>query len=171
MGVAVGFGVDTVAVPNHEIFALWRGYVGSSSIGEAYRHELAHVVLQPFLAELKTAGLVQEGLMTWTGGSAGLDFKDLIPGLKRFLDAHPELTLEGIMTNPPPRAGTLDVGYDGLAVLCKMVYDAGGIGAIRSLANSGTEPRLVLSTAAQLLSVTPAKLDGLWRGRIAALSR
>ena len=27
VGVAVGFGVDTVAVPNHEIFALWRGYL------------------------------------------------------------------------------------------------------------------------------------------------
>ena len=146
-------------------------FIGSSSNGEAYRHELAHVVLQPFLAQLKTAGLVQEGLMTWAGGSAGLDFKDLIPGLKRFLDAHPDLTLEGIMTNPPPRAGTLDVGYDGLAVLCKMVYDAGGIGAVRSLANSGSEPRVVLSTAAQLLSVSPAKLDGLWRGRIAAWSR
>src|SRR5260370_24013913 len=109
--------------------------------------------------------------MTWTGGSAGLDFTDLIPGLKRYLDAHPDLTLESIMTNPPPRAGTLDVGYDGLAVLCKMVYDAGGVAAIRSLANAGSEPRAVLSTAAHLLSVSPAKLDGLWRARIAALSR
>ena len=146
-------------------------FVGSSSNGEAYRHELAHVVLWPFLAQLKTAGLVQEGLMTWTGGSAGLDFKELIPGLKRYLDAHLDLTLESVMTNPPPRAGTLDVGYDGLAVLCKMVYDAGGIGAVRSLANSGSEPRLVLNTAAQLLSVPPARLDQLWRARIAAWSR
>src|SRR3989441_3906169 len=48
--------------------------------------------------------------------------------------------------------GALDVGYDGLAVLCKMVHDAGGIAGIRSLANAGSEPRLVLSTAAQLRS-------------------
>src|SRR5260370_14229755 len=27
VGVAVGFGVDTVGVPNHEIFAVWRGYL------------------------------------------------------------------------------------------------------------------------------------------------
>src|SRR6266498_4032008 len=109
--------------------------------------------------------------MTWAGGSAGLDFKDLIPGLKHYLDAHRDLTLESIMTNPPPREGALDVGYDGFAVLCKMVYDAGGVAAIRSLANAGREPRVVLSTAAQLLRVPPAKLDGLWRGRVAALSR
>ncbi len=162
-------GSDTVGgrsqVPNQLVF------VGSSSNGEGYRHELAHLVLWSFLAQLKTAGLVQEGLMTWAGGSAGLDFKDLIPGLKHYLDAHRDLTLESIMTNPPPREGTLDVGYDGLAVLCQMVYDAGGIAAIRSLANAGSEPRLVLSTAAQLLSVSPANLDGLWRRHIAALSR
>jgi len=146
-------------------------FVGSSSNGEAYRHELAHVVLWPFLAPLKAAGLVQEGLMTWVGGSAGLDFKELIPGLKRYLDGHPDLTLESIMTSPPPREGALDVGYDGLAVLCKMVHDAGGIAGLRSLANAGSEPRLVLSTAAQLLRVSPASLDGIWRRRIAALSR
>ena len=145
--------------------------VGSSSNGEGYRHEVAHVVLWPFLTGLKVAGLVQEGLMTWTGGSAGLDFRDLLPGLKRYLDAHPDLTLASIMTDPPPREGTLDVGYDGLAVLCKMVYEAGGLAAIRSLANAGTEPDLVLNTAARLLGVSPAELDARWRNRIAALAQ
>jgi len=162
-------GADTVGGRSHALDHLV--FIGSSKSGEEYRHELAHVILWPFLAPLKAAGLVQEGLMTWTGGSAGLDFKDLIPGLKRYLDAHPDLTLETIMTNPPLREGTLDVGYDGLAVLCKMVYDAGGLAAIRGLANAGFEPRLVLDTAARLLNVSPAELDGLWRNRIAALSR
>src|SRR6266581_1070622 len=89
-------------------------FIGSSSNGEGYRHELAHVILWPFLAPLNAAGLVQEGLMTWTGGSAGLDFNALLPGLKQYLDAHPGLTLESILTDPPPRSGTVDVGYDGL---------------------------------------------------------
>jgi hypothetical protein len=66
---------------------------------------------------------------------------------------------------------TLDVGYDGLAVLCKMVYDAGGLPAIRGLASAGREPRAVLSTAARLLKVSQAQLDPLWRSRIADLSR
>ena len=145
--------------------------IGSSSSGEAYRHEVAHVVLRPFVASLKPAGLVQEGLMTWTGGSAGLEFKNLMPALKRYLDAHPDVTLESIMTNPPPREGTLDLGYDGLAVLCEMVHRAGGLAAVRELANAGVEPRLVLGTAARLLRVTPVELDALWRRRIAVLSR
>lgn len=146
-------------------------FIGSSSYGEGYRHELAHVILRPFLAPLDAAGLVQEGLMTWTGGSAGLDFRDLMPGLKHYLDAHPDLTLESILTNPPLRTGTLDVGYDGLAVLCKMIYDVGGLAGIRSLASAGREPGAVLGTAARLLNITEARLDRLWRDRIADLSR
>ena len=125
-------------------------FIGSSTNGEGYRHELAHVILSPFLAPLNVAGLVQEGLMTWTGGSAGLAFKELMPGLKQYVDTHPELTLEGILTNPPARSGTLDVGYDGLAVLCKMVYDAGGLTAIQTLAGAGRDPGAVVTTAARL---------------------
>jgi len=32
VGVAVGFGVDTVGAPNQEIFALWRGYLTSRPV-------------------------------------------------------------------------------------------------------------------------------------------
>ena len=145
--------------------------IGSSTNGEGYRHELAHVILSPFLAPLNVAGLVQEGLMTWTGGSAGLAFKELMPGLKQYVDTHPALTLEGILTNPPARSGTLDVGYDGLAVLCKMVYDAGGLTAIRTLAGAGRDPRAVVTTAARLLNIPKTRLDRLWRDRIADLAR
>ena len=111
------------------------------------------------------------GLMTWTGGSAGLEFKALMPALKRYLDAHPELTLEGILTNPPLRTGALDVGYDGLAVVCKMVYEAGGLAGIRRLASAGREPGAILSAVARILDVPEAQVDRLWRDRIAALSR
>src|SRR5207247_11306546 len=107
-------GSDTVGGRSDQLDHLV--FIGSSTNGEGFRHELAHVILWPFLAPLNAAGLVQEGLMTWTGGSAGLEFKALMPALKRYLDAHPELTLEGILTNPPLRTGALDVGYDGLAV-------------------------------------------------------
>jgi len=126
-------------------------------------------VLWPFLASLNAAGLVQEGLMTWVGGSAGLDFKDLLPGLKQYLDAHPDLTLEGVLANPPLRKGALDVGYDGFAVLCKMVYDVGGIAGVRSWASAGRDPRAVLTTAARLLNVPETQLNRLWRQRVSDL--
>jgi hypothetical protein len=147
-----------------------QAFVGSSSAGETYRHELAHIVLQPLVDQGSTAGLVTEGLMTWTGGSAGLDYRDLLPGLTRYVNAHPDLTLKSIMTNPPPRAGTLDVGYNAFATLCHMIYEKGGLAALRTWLNAGREPDDVLSAAARLLQVPPARLDEVWRRRLAALS-
>lgn len=141
-------------------------FIGSSSIGEGYRHELAHVVLAPLFVGAKTPGLVVEGLMTWTGGSAGLDFSDLVPGLGRYLEAHRDLTLEGLLNNPPPRDGTLDVGYDGIAVLCAMVHAKGGLEAVREFVTAGPGPAEVLDTAARLLGVPRDGLDALWRSHV-----
>ena len=140
-------------------------FVGSSSAGESYRHELAHIVLQPLIERGSTTGLVMEGLMTWTGGSAGLEFRALLPGLATYVAAHPDLTLRGILDAPPPRAGTLDVGYDGFAVLCDMIYRAGGIAALREWLQAGREPDQVLGAAARLLGVPTEQLDASWRRR------
>jgi len=162
-------GADTVGGRSMDLDRLV--FVGSSSHGEEYRHELAHVVLEPFLAPFKTAGLVREGLMTWTGGSAGLTFHQLMPALNGYVDTHPDLTLERVLTDPPPRTGTLDVGYDGVGVLCKMVFDGAGLPAIRELARAGREPREALAAAARLLKVSEGQLDALWRHRVADLAR
>lgn len=142
-------------------------FIGSSSRGEDYRHELAHVVLQPLLGRGRTAGLVMEGLMTWAGGSAGLDYQDLLPDLAAYVAAHPGLTLRDIMEAPPPRVGTLDVGYDGFAVLCDMIAAAGGVAALRDWLQAGAEPDSVLGAAARLLGVPKDQLDARWRRHLA----
>jgi hypothetical protein len=142
-------------------------FIGSSSRGEDYRHELAHVVLQPLISRSRTAGLVMEGLMTWTGGSAGLDFHDLLPDLAAYVAAHPEITLRGILDAPPPRVGTLDMGYDGFAVLCDMIDGAGGVAALRDWLHAGADPDSVLGAAARLLHVPKEELDPRWRRHLA----
>jgi hypothetical protein len=140
-------------------------YVGSSGNGEGYRHELAHIVLAPEVTRY-TSGLVAEGLMTWTGGSAGLTYAQLLPGLARYLSAHPDITLQSILENPPPRVGSLDVGYDGLAVLCSMVFARNGLRGLRTFLAAGTDSRTVLAAAAQSLAVPPSALDSLWRRQL-----
>jgi hypothetical protein len=143
-------------------------FVGASTNGEGNRHELAHIVLAPLIAGGRTHRLIIEGLMTWTGGSAGLAFASLLPGLKQYVQAHAELTLEVVMTSPPLREGTLDVGYDGIAVLCAMIYERGGLAAIRELLAAGTQPSEALGTAARLLGVSRDDLDKVWRKRVLA---
>jgi hypothetical protein len=129
---------------------------------EGYRHELAHIVLAPEVSH-GTARLVSEGLMTWTGGSAGLDYAALLPGLARYLADHPDLTLLSLLEDPPPRVGTLDVGYGGLAMLCKLLFDRRGLPGLRALMSAGRDPGTIVSTAAGALGITPAELDSLWR--------
>lgn len=162
-------GQDTVGgrsnAPNRLVF------IGSSRNGEDYRHEVAHVVLWPFLATLRAHGLLVEGLMTWTGGSAGLSFMELMPALQGYLEENPTATLEAILNAPPPRQGSLDVGYDSFAVLSGMVYEAAGLPGLRKLFSAGREPRAILDTAAQLVKVEPSGLDEAWRARVRVLAR
>jgi len=113
---------------------------------------------------------VMEGLMTWTGGSAGLDYNQLLPGLRTYVNAHPDLTIKSILTNPPGRVGTLDVAYDTFATLCHMIHEEGGLAALRAWLDAGREPDVVLSAAARLLHVPTEQLDVLWRRRLATLS-
>ncbi|HEX4634478.1 MAG TPA: hypothetical protein VH163_11615 [Gemmatimonadales bacterium] len=145
-------------------------YVGSSASGEDYRHELSHLVLVPFTSVHHPGRLVNEGLATWTGGSAGLRFRQLMPGLSRYLEDHPQLTLAQIMADSPQREGSLDVGYDGFAVLCEMVYRQSGLAGITALADAGRDDKAVLDAAARAIEVPRDNLDTAWRARIHALA-
>lgn len=140
-------------------------YVGRSVNGEGYRHEVAHIVLDKEIGD-RTARLVAEGLMTWVGGSAGLGYAELRTGLARYLDAHPDVTLEAIMDDPPPRVGSLDVGYDGLAVLCDLVFRARGLQGLRAILSAGKKPAEVLDAAARQLGIPRANLESRWRAAI-----
>src|SRR6185437_8894063 len=146
-------------------------FVGSSRSGEDYRHELAHLVLIPFTRAHPPARPVNEGLATWTGGSAGLRFRELIPALRRYLEAHADLTLEQIMADAPRREGSLDVGYDGFAVLCDLVYAKSGLTGITSLADAGRDPTAVLAAAAHAVGVPVEELDQAWRARVRELAK
>jgi hypothetical protein len=155
----------TASTANNQVF------VGSSQDGESYRHELAHLVFTPFVSAHHPSRLVNEGLATWTGGSAGLRFRQLMPALSRYLAAHPTLTLEQIWADAPRREGSLDVGYDGFAVLCELVYAQGGLAGITALADAGRDSAAVLNTAARIIGVPRARLDEAWRDRTAELAR
>lgn len=52
-----------------------------------------------------------------------------------------------------------------------MLYDAGGLAALRELAGAGREPRAVVDAAARVLKVSLDQLDVLWRRRVAELAR
>ena len=115
-----------VAQPtNHQLFS------GMPSVGEDYRHELAHMVLLPLMGN--TSYLVSEGVPTWLGGTTGLDFPTAARKLASYLAAHPAVTLDTFLTRriSPPES------YAALAVFVQMVFERGGVDAVKALYDAG----------------------------------
>jgi hypothetical protein len=106
--------------PNYDPSATNRMVLtGDGAGGEAYRHELVHIVLQPLHTE-RTHALIGEGIATWLGGSLGSDFPALMREHAAFLRAHPETTLDRRQldtdwTDVAARWRTRILGYAGRA--------------------------------------------------------
>jgi hypothetical protein len=67
---------------------------GDPSQGEAYLHEIAHVVLAGRLGARRT---IAEGVATWLGGSRGRPPAALYADLAAYQRAHPDLTLAALL--------------------------------------------------------------------------
>ena len=65
--------------------------------GEAYRHEIAHVLLAPWLGEVTS--FAGEGLAYWLGGARGRTFPGLMRNLEEFLTREPAVRLGTIMVS------------------------------------------------------------------------
>jgi hypothetical protein len=139
--------------------------VGAPTEAEENHHELAHIVFAA-LTIPQTHRLVVEGLATWAGGSAGLSFPGLVPGLRYWLEKHPSATLRDILLDPPIREETLDVGYDALAIVCDMVFDRGGIRAIRELARAGPTADDVMRAVSRLVGMPAKDVEMAWKRRL-----
>jgi hypothetical protein len=117
--------VGGVAQPtNYQLFS------GIPAVGENYRHELAHMVLLPLMGN--TSFLVSEGVPTWLGGTTGMDFPTAARGLATFLTEHPAVTLDSILTGH-----FREQYYAAGAVFVQMVYQRGGVEAVKGLYVAG----------------------------------
>lgn len=102
-------------------------FSGIPSLGEEYRHEIAHVVLLPILRGGGTSLLASEGVPTWFGGTAGRDYRSSVRYMDSLLTAQPQLTLDTVvdhMTVPS------EIRNAAGAVLAEMVHENGGIDAV-----------------------------------------
>jgi hypothetical protein len=120
-----GAPVGGLAQPeNYQLFS------GIPAEGEDHRHELTHVVILP-LVTAKTTDFVNEGIATWLGGTAGVDFSTAARELAVFLRLHPNIGLDSIVT------GRSIVSFIAGAVFVSMVHAHGGSDAIKALLESG----------------------------------
>jgi hypothetical protein len=156
-GAAGGFAKPV----NRQVFS------GIPSLGEEYRHEIAHVVLLPIIRGSSTSLLASEGVPTWLGGTAGRDYPSAVRYLDSLLVAHPGVTLDRIVDDRivDDRRVSSDIRNAAGAVLADMVHEAGGVAALREYLR--TPAAAMRSTLARLLAKPWADVAGAWRERVA----
>jgi hypothetical protein len=140
---------------NHQLFS------GIPSLGENYRHELAHMLFAPICCE-RTSYLISEGVPTWLGGTSGDDFEGAVAKLRVFLLAHPGVTLDSLL------AGELhpSESYPAAAVLVQMVADRGGASGVRELYAAGSSSDQLRSDLEAVLGQSWQQINAAWREAI-----
>jgi hypothetical protein len=140
---------------NRQLFA------GNVSIGEDYRHELAHLVLAP-LCCARTSYLVSEGVPTWLGGTGGMNFQAAVRALAGFLRQHQSVSLDSVL------AGSLTGPqyYTAGAVLIDMVFERRGVAAVRALFDAGGSPDDVRAAVVRELGRSWPTIVHDWHRRV-----
>lgn len=140
---------------------------GLPSLGEEYRHELTHVVLRPLLDGATMTILASEGVATWLGGTEGGDFRSGVRTLATYLAAHPDASLDAIMDSASiPQS----VRYNGGAVLCAMLFDAGGTQAIKGFLSAGPGSSQLRAFLVRTLRRSWAAVSSDWRSTVVRMT-
>jgi hypothetical protein len=150
-----GTGVGYASPANGLIFS------GQPGAGENYRHEIAHFILQPLQQRGRPHALVNEGVATWLGGSMGRSFDALAREYSEYLRAHPEVSLDTLLEPDGPDRGSRPGG----AILVLMVFEAGGLGAMKELLTSGNSNEDLRAAVSRLTGSDWSTFVRHWRER------
>jgi hypothetical protein len=150
--------VGGVAQPvNRQIFS------GMPSVGEEYRHEIAHMVLLPLIGS--TTYFVSEGVPTWLGGTTGMDLRRASRELARFLSEHRAATLDSLIGGGHPPA----LLYPAAGIFVDLVFRARGVAGVKSLFAAGPGTAQFRASVERLLQRSWSEISDEWRRRAIAL--
>jgi hypothetical protein len=138
-------------------------FSGDPTLGEEYRHELAHVVLAPVLRDAETTLLASEGVPTWLGGTGGRDFRGAVRHLDAYLADGRDLSLDQIIYGA---AIPSEIRNAAGAVLAQMVNDAGGAPALREYLRTGWQPTVFHAGLERLLQRPWTSIEEEWRNTV-----
>jgi hypothetical protein len=151
------------AIPEDDLL-----FSGSPPHGEAFRHELVHLVLAAYGPARSRSRLVEEGIATWLGGGMhGPDYRAYITLLASYQTAHPQTTLRHLLAS----FGDDIPFYATGAVVADAVFHRGGLAALRRLLQIGPSWEALDDVLPGLLGLAPDQLDEWWRARPSALLR
>jgi hypothetical protein len=160
-------GVDwTFGSQGHGYALPWNRLIlsGDGMFGEDNRHELAHLIIGPLLAEGRVHSIVNEGLATWLGGSVGRTYAELLIEYAAFLREHPEVGVDAVLERTGPDIGWYPAG----AVLVEMVYDAGDWPAVHQLSRGGRSNEELRAAVTEILGSEWDVVAAAWRQKVLA---
>ena len=135
--------------------------------GEAYRHELAHVLLAPLVKG--RSSFAGEGLGYWLGGARGRSFAGMIRDMAAYLDDRPALQLRTILEDRR-NGDAASVRFPAAAVVFEIAHRRGGdAGVLRLIDQLGArEP--TLGSIATALGMSAAELESAWQSLVRSLA-
>jgi hypothetical protein len=141
---------------------------GNPAFGEAFTHELAHVVLAGFGDSERRSRLIEEGVATWLGGgNRGTDPSIYYVLLRDYLRTHPRVTFREFLES----FGAEEAFYGTGALVTEVVVRREGRAGLGRLLALGPENSDLLLELPRLLGVNPDGLDAWWRGEAERASR
>ncbi len=138
-------------------------FAADPRFGEAYLHELTHVLLAPWLGD--ASAFVGEGIAYWLGGARGQTFPTMMQDLATFLARQPGLELRAVLEEN----GSGPIGSARLpaaAAVFELAHRRGGDAAVRRLVEETRAGQPGIEAVAGALGLTPPELESDWRALV-----
>jgi hypothetical protein len=159
MGKLLGFDFYsagyTTGIGMNDIRMLFSGFDS-----EWYPHEFVHLVVE----NKKRHGVINEGFATWLGGAMEKPFEERAKILAQQLAKNDAVTFDDILNK---KWGWQFVAYYTTgAILCKLIYDRGGVIALKKLLDTSPDKDKLIQTICELLKIKPTDIDKVMRTEI-----
>ncbi|MDP4827896.1 MAG: hypothetical protein NWR73_09435 [Flavobacteriales bacterium] len=123
---------------------------------EWYPHEFIHILVE----NKPRHRLIDEGFATWLGGTAGKTFDEGAYFLAEQLVENKSITIYDILNNWGREYAAF---YTTGAIICNLVYEKGGVAAIKKLLNTAPDDEALFQTVCELLDVKRNDLNQFLR--------
>lgn len=126
---------------------------------EWYPHEFVHMMVE----DKSRHRLIDEGFATWLGGATGKTFEENAAMLAEQLNANEKIGFCDILSHWGREFAAF---YTTGAIICKIVYEKGGIEAIKQLLNTPDDDEVLIRTVCEIMDINRNEFDSFIRREV-----
>ncbi len=152
------------AIPENSLL-----FSGAPAFGEAFTHELVHLVLAAYGSARTRHRFVEEGVATWLGGGSRTPrYRGYVQLLARYQATNPDATLRDLLST---FGGDDSPFYASGALVADAVFQRHGLEGIRRLLTIGPSNDALFAALPGLLGIGPDTLEQWWRAQPSRILR